>query len=225
MQARAVRRRSAMFVVACACLAVTGRADDALEWLDVTPDAPVDHTVMIRGPFHEAHEKVSLTGPVALVAAGHGADAGPCFTVYAVAATGAEPVRTVRAGPHDAAFRLGPPAFLLVPAQRLTDGAPADSPRVVYELRPILDPPAAIEAQPATAGPPTHLGLPVDYRHHFDRLPVADPGRGLVILDSRPVESTAAAVQVVDDFGLKRLEPGGRSRAAAWFTVRAPAPR
>jgi hypothetical protein len=220
MRTTAFRRCGSVFAAVAVGLAAPGRAAESLQWNDVAADAPVDHAVTIRGPFHDAHEQVALAGPVALVAARDEADSGPCFTAYAVVADGDEPERCVEVGEGEVALRLGPVAFLLVPAKRLADGAPADAPRGVYEVRPILDPPAAIPEEPADAGPPTHLCLPVDYRHHFDRLPVEDAGRGLVIFASRPDASPAAAVRVVDDFGLNRLVPGGTSRAAAWTSLR-----
>lgn len=216
MRSTAARRCGLIGAAALACLATAGHGDVALEWRDVAADEPIDHAVMIRGPFDEAHRQVRLRGPVALVAAG---DEAACFTAYAAAAGDDEPERAIEVGAGDA-LRLGPPAFLLVPATRLGDGTPADAARAVYEARPILDPPATIAGAPVAAGRPAYLCVPVDYRHHFDHLPVEDAGRGVMIFAARPVEPAAAAAKVVDDFGLNRVVPDGGSRAAAWITVR-----
>lgn len=215
------RRRHRVWhaTVVVACAAAVGRAADTWTWIDVVAKVPIDHGVMVRGPFADAHEKVQLAGPVAVTAAD--ADTGPCFTVYAAAARDAEPERTARVGDAVVELRLGPPAFLLVPARRLRDGEPAtEPPRGVYEARPILDPPDAIAGAPEAVGRPAYLCLPVDYRHHFERVPVEAADRGLVIFTARDVAPGAAPLAAADDFGIARLTPRGTGRTAAWLPVR-----
>lgn len=205
-----------------ACAAAEGRAADAWTWRDVGAQSPIDHGVMVKGPFADAHEQVQLAGPVAVTAAD--TDAGPCFTVYAARPRGVEPERTVRVGAGDVELRLGPPVFLLVPARRLRDDGPAaEPPQGVYEARPVLDPPAGIDDGPADAGPPAYLCLPVDYRHHFERVPVAAADRGLVIFAPRDVVSGSAPLAAADDFGIARLTPRGTGRTAAWLPLRSDA--
>lgn len=54
---------------------------------------------MVRGPFQDAHEKVTVTGPVALVTIGP--DAGATPTVYRIARPADAEARSVRAGDPD----------------------------------------------------------------------------------------------------------------------------
>ena len=216
----AVRRCGAVLTAVVACLAGVARADDVATWLDVASESPIDHAVMVRGPFDDAHRKVQLAGPVGVVAAGSDG----FRAVYAIVDPGAEPPRSVQVGANSTPLRLGPPAFLLVPARRLREGATAtDAPAGVHEARPIIDPPDAVDG--AAAGRPTLLCLPVDYRHHFERMPVTDAGRGLLVRGARPGERTDAPIDVADDFGLHRLSVRGTCRDAAWMPVKAQSAR
>lgn len=219
MRRLTARRFQAWLAAAVASAAGVGLAADTWTWLDVAAEAAIDHGVMVRGPFDDSHGKVRVEGPVAVTSPGP--DAGPCYTVYAAMDQDEEPERTARVGDGDVPLRLGPPAFLLVPARRLRDGGTAtEPPRGVYEARPILDPPAALDGGPATAGPPAYLCLPVDYRHHFERVPVETADRGLVIFAARELAPGAAPVAAADDFGIARLRPRGTGRTAAWLPVR-----
>lgn len=213
-------RCSAVLATAVACAAGIARGADGMTWLDVAADAPIDHAVTIRGPFDDAHRKVQLAGPAGVAAAGDG----PCHAVYAVAAPNAAPEREAMVGPAAVPVRLGSPAFLLVPARRLRAGGPAsDAPAGVYEARPIIDPPDSIDGAPA--GRPTHLCMPVDYRHHFEHEPVANADRGLLVCAPREADRSDRPIHAADDFGLHRLAAGGTQRDAAWIRVRVPAPR
>jgi len=216
MRRTTTRRWCRLLGVAIACSAGIGRGDDGPTWLDVVADNSVDHAVMIRGPFADMHEKVTLTGPVGFVA--DGIDGG--FAAYGVADSADRDERTARLGADRAEVRLGPVEFLVVPAKRLVEGAPARAAgRGVYEVRPILDAPDAIAGVPAAAGRPTHLCLPADYRHHFDRVPVEAADRGLVVCASQAIEKRPPAVRIADDFGLNRLVPVGTRRAGGWIGV------
>lgn len=196
---------------------------DAWIWFDVAATEPIDHAVMVRGSFDEAHRKLQLAGPVAVTAAAE--DAGPCYSVYAATVRDDEPPQAVRAGKMDEPLRLGPPAFLLIPARRLQDGAPAtEPPRGVYEIRPVLGPPAVLAGGPEAAGPPAYIGLPVDYRHHFERVAAEAADRGLVIFSSRDLPQGGAPAAVADDLGIARLTPRGTGRTAAWLPVQ-PTPK
>lgn len=216
MRATVARGRVAVLAVAIACAAAAAAGDDAPTWIDVVADSPLDHTVTVRGPFIDAHEKVRVTGPVGVTTSG-----AACFTVYAVAARGDEPERAAMVGTREVPLRLGPAAFLLVPARRLRDGVPApEAPGGVYEIRPLLDPPQAIDGMPEPCGRPTHLCLPVDYRHHFERMPVADAARGLLVFAPRAAEPAAATMAVADDFGINRLAVRATRRDGLWVSVR-----
>jgi hypothetical protein len=194
-------------------------ASDTWAWRDVAAEAPIDHAVMVRGPFDDAHRKMRVAGPVAVTASNQ--DAGPCFTVYAVTNLGDEPQRTARVGAGGAPLQLGSPAFVLVPARQLRDGERASEPPPgVYEVRPVLDPPPEIDGGPDAAGPPAYVCLPVDYRHHFERVPVAVADRGLVIFASRDVPPDIARVATADDFGIAKLTARGTGRTATWLPVR-----
>lgn len=217
MQTTTSRFWMAMLVTAFCWGVPTARAGDAVAWLDAVAERPVDHAVMVRNRFASNHEQVTLQGPVAVVSADDTSGAAHWFTAYRIAATAAEPARTVAVG--DAApVRVGPPEFLLVPAKRLADGpAPAAEANAVYEVRPILDVPAADGASSVDRRP-THVGLPVDYRHHFERVPVAEPGRGFILFAAGGANEPAA-VAVVDDFGTNRLAPGRTCRGGTWVRV------
>lgn len=208
-------------VLACLTLiavaAGDGLAADTWTWLDVAAEKPIEHAVMVRGPFDDAHRKTRLTGPVAMAATA--ADAGTCFTVYATAVPGDEPPRTAVVG--GVPLRLGAPAFLLVPARRLRDGEPAtDPPPGVYEARPVLEPPPAIDGGPDAAGPPAYLCLAVDYRHHFDRVPVTDAEQGLVVFAGGDRSAGGARTAAADDLGIATLAARGTARVAVWLPVR-----
>ena len=222
LRPRTCCRCGAVLAAVVACVAGIGRGADGTIWLDVVAHAPIDHAVTVRGPFDDSHRKVRLAGPVGVVASGTDS----CHAVYAVDAEAAraEPERRAAVGTAALPVRLGPPAFLLVPARRLRDGEPAsDAPAGVYEARPIIDPPDTIDGAPA--GRPTLLCLPVDYRHHFERVPVADADRGLLLCVPRAAERTDASIRTADDFGLHRLAASGTCRDGAWVPVRAPAAR
>ena len=78
---RSIRRQRAVVFIGVLALTAAGIelfAADAWTWLDVAADEPIDHAVMIRGPYEDAHRKTRLRGPVAVVTAD--GDAGPCFT-------------------------------------------------------------------------------------------------------------------------------------------------
>lgn len=202
-------------VAITAAIAPHGRCDGPATWLDVTPERPVDHAVMVRGPFQDAHDKVTVTGPVALVTIGP--DAGSSFTAYRVARPTDAEARVVGVGDPNRPVRVGPAEFVLVPAKRLDDGPPvAGCPPAAYEVRAILEP-DTIET-PACAGRPALVCLPVDYRHHFERVPVADPGRGLLLGPAGPA-NPAAAIAVVDDFGTNRLTSGRTARSGEGIAV------
>lgn len=216
------RRRAVALILVLALIAVAGEAfaADAWTWLDVAAEEPIDHAVMVCGPFDDAHRKVQLAGPVA-VATSDG-DEGPCFTVYAVTTRGAESPRRVRVGTHQTLLAVGPPKFLLVPARRLRNGEQAtEPPSGVYEIRPVLEPPAMLDGGPETAGPPAYLGLPVDYRHHFERIKVADADRGLVISSASDLAPGLQMAAVADDFGIARVAARGTGRVAVWLPVEA----
>jgi hypothetical protein len=77
---RSIRRQRAVVFIGVLALTAAGIelfAADAWTWLDVAADEPIDHAVMIRGPYEDAHRKTRLRGPVAVVTAD--GDAGPCF--------------------------------------------------------------------------------------------------------------------------------------------------
>jgi len=222
MRRMTTRRWCLWLGVVIASTATIGHGDDGTTWLNVVADTPVEHAVMIRGPFADSHEKVTLTGPVGFVASGR--DGG--FAAYGATAAPDRSARTARVGAAGVEVRLGPVEFVLVPARRLVEGAPArDAGRGVYEVRPILEGPAAIDGVPAAAGRPTHLCLPADYRHHFDRVPVEAADRGLVVCIAAAGGDRPAPVQIADDFGLNTLRPGLTARAGAWIDVRTGNPR
>ena len=209
-----------ILMLALIAVAGDGFAADAWTWRDVAVEEPIDHAVMVCGPFDDAHRKVRLAGPVA-VATSDG-DAGPCFTVYAVTTRGDEFPRRVRVGTHQTPLAVGPPEFLLVPARRLQNGEQAtEPPSGVYEIRPVLEPPAMLDGGPENAGRPAYLGLPVDYRHHFERIEVADADRGLVISSARDLAPGLKMAAAADDFGIARVTARGTGRLAVWLPVEA----
>lgn len=216
-----IRRQLAAVVLGAVAIAVaTGgvRAADSWTWLDVAAAAPIDHAVMVRGPFDDAHRKMRLTGPVAVTTSDE--VGGPCYTVYAATSREDERQQTAQVGGGEP-LRLGPPAFLLLPARRVRDGEQAtEPPRGVYEVRPLLDPRAVLDGGPQTMGPAAHLCLPVDYRHHFEHVPVEAADRGLVIFATQDLPPRPVPATVADDFGIARLTARGTGRTAVWLPVR-----
>ncbi|MCE9630290.1 MAG: hypothetical protein K8S94_06170 [Planctomycetia bacterium] len=203
-----------------------GRAAETVIWRDATPAAPLDHSVMVRSLFLPSHVRVHLDGPRALVMPAPAADDTGTFNAYRITTVADEEPRVVGVA-IDATkledVRLGPAEFLLVPTRRLTDGAPQPTAEHVYEARPILGEPlldGVAAAAGQNIGQPTHLCLPVDYKHHFERVKIRDAARGLVLF-SPSTATEEAAVSVVDDFGTNRLVPGTTSRAGVWVVVRA----
>lgn len=213
------RLRAAAFIcgVGLTAAAADVFAADAWTWRDVAAEKPIDHAVMVRGPFDDGHRKVQLTGPVAVVTSD--GETAHWYTVYAVTAHGDESPRTARVGTRQTPLALGPPAFLLVPARCLRNGEQAtESPSGVYEIRPVLDPPP-LDGVSETAGPPAYLALPVDYRHHFERINVITADRGLVIASARDLPPGPEMAATADDFGIARLTARGTGRVAVWLPV------
>jgi hypothetical protein len=83
---RSIRRQRAVVFIGVLALTAAGIelfAADAWTWLDVAADEPIDHAVMIRGPYEDAHRKTRLRGPVAVVTAdGDAGPASPSDLVY-----------------------------------------------------------------------------------------------------------------------------------------------
>ena len=217
-----IRRQLAAVVLGVVVIAVTTggvRAADTWTWLDAAAAAPIDHAVTVRGSFDDGHRKMRLTGPVAVMTSDE--VGGPCFTVYAAISAEDERPQTADVGGGEP-LRLGPPAFLLLPARRVRDGAQAtEPPRGVYEVRPLLDPRAVLDDGPDTMGPAEYLGLPVDYRHHFEHVPVEAADRGLVAFAAHelPLADCETSLPEQDATIADRENPWRFRRSAEWNKV------
>lgn len=219
-----------------ACCRLSSAAD-VVTWLEVTPDHPIHHGVSIRGPFDGSRESLKLIGPAAIVTAAVKADDSLFLTAYSIATPAPSEPQTVGVGGAGdeplVDVTVGQREYLLLPAQRLTDGQPQPiAEPTVFEARALLNARvpesvtaiARAAANNQTLGPASHLCLPAEYFHHFERTTVREAGRGLLLF-SVAGDSSSAAVSSIDDFGTSRLIPGKITRIGVWVRVETPATR
>ena len=94
---------------------------------------------------------------------------------------------------------VGPPEAALLPAQLLRDGPPSGEPgQLVFERRKVL----AVEQ--GQAGDLAAVFLPVEYRHHFERLLPPENQTGFVVRQ----KAEAAGKDrfgIVDDLGTNKV--------------------
>jgi len=167
-------------------------------------DQPVTHSVMLRDHFSGDLRRRKLVGPEGVLVAAAG-DA--CLCRYAIepAPPLDTPAGRLRLELPGAAAPLvvtvGPPRAALLPAQLLRDGPPMDDPgTVVFTEHRLL----RIESGPDVAA--VSVCLPVEYRHHFERLIPGDEAVGFIVHPVAAEPATGSSFGIVDDLGTNRLQ-------------------
>lgn len=184
-------------------LVVADTLDDSWCWRTCKPvGAEVTHSVMLRDSVTGDLRQRKLVGPVGLVIPASGDSCLGCYRIEA-AATPAAAGRlrlTLPDGSEPVVVLVGPPRAALLPAQLLRNGPPAGEPgRVAYEERAIL----AVKGGPGDRW--ASVCLPVEYRHHFERL--LPPADAAAFVLSKGINPAAAGeiVGLVDDLGTSRI--------------------
>jgi len=161
----------------------------------------VTHSVLLQDRISGDLRRRKLIGPEGLLMPAAGA---ACLCRYQIEPTATDqPAGRLQlrlAGESEpVVVVVGPPRAALLPAQLLRDGPPAGEPgRIVYEQRKVL----AVER--GTNREIASVCLPIEYRHHFERLLPGDRAAGFVVL-----QSASAAGQdsfgIVDDLGTNKI--------------------
>ncbi len=164
----------------------------------------VTHSVLLQDSISGDLRRRTLIGPEGLVMPATGdaclcryqidpvAEEQPAGRLQLQLAGASEPVVVV----------VGPPRAALLPAQLLRDGPPVgEAGRTVYEHRPVL----AVER--GQAGDFAAVCLPVEYRHHFERLQPGEDATGFVVRQAA-VAATEDSFGIVDDLGTNKITLG-----------------
>ena len=164
-------------------------------------EQPVTHSVLLQDTVSGDLRRRNLVGPEALVMVAAG-DA--CLCQYPIDPVAVEQPAgrfrlRLRGRSEPVIVVVGPPCAALLPAQLLRDGPPAGEPgQLVYEQRKIL---AVASGQ---GGDLAAICLPVEYRHHFERLQPGDQAAAFAV--RQPVEAAAeGSYGIVDDLGTNRI--------------------
>lgn len=175
----------------------------------------VTHSVMLRDSVTGSLRQRKLAGPfgVALTASSDS-----CLTGYRIdAAVGTVPAGRLRltlpGGGEPLVVLVGLPRAALLPAQLLRDGPPTGGlGNVVYEEREILTVENGVGDRWAS------ICLPVEYRHHFERL--RPPDDAAVFILSKAVKPAAAGeiVGLVDDLGTSQIRLGNSQQTVMKIT-------
>lgn len=194
-------------------LVVADTLDESWCWRTCKPvGAEVTHSVMLRDSVTGDLRQRKLVGPVGLVLPSSGDSCLGCYRIEA-AATPAAAGRlqlTLPGGGNPVVVLVGPPRAALLPAQLLRDGPPAGEPgSVAYEERAIL------QVEGGSGDRWASVCLPVEYRHHFERL--TPPAGAAAFVLSKGIDPVAAGeiVGLVDDLGTSRIGFGDMQQTIA----------
>ena len=189
--------------------------------VSVLPSNHVMHSIEIRDVADDERMFVQLRGPD-LTSPVTSDDEGFALSWYKISnppdrsPTG----HTISIGDETLEVTVGAPAYVMMPAQVVADGAPdpiADS--VGYFKAFELDEASRSRLQiklPSVSGVagidramPTHLAVPASYWHHDDHTPAADRSTALLLCQSAGLGATAARDEkdrtILDTFGINKL--------------------
>ena len=166
-----------------------------------TSELAVAHSVLLQDSLGGDLRRRQLTGPSGLLMS---TSSDACFCGYAFDPRPAdEPAGRIRLHLEGVAepvtVVVGPPEAALLPAQLLRDGPPSGEPsQIVFERRKVL----AVEQ--GQAGDLAAVFLPVEYRHHFERLLPPENQTGFVVRQKAEAAS-ADRFGIVDDLGTNKV--------------------
>lgn len=100
-----------------------------------------------------------------------------------------------------ATAELGNSAFVILPAQRITTGPPAEIPDDLGFF-------VAYEAEVSGSAETTHVAVASSLRHHDEELPVVNENRALLLSSKSMAADNSEAVTIIDHFGLNQLKLG-----------------
>lgn len=172
------------------------------QWRAITaPELAVSHSVLLQDSLGGDLRRRQLIGPTELLMS---TTSDTCLCGYAFDPRPAdqpagriqlhleglsEPVTVV----------VGPPEAALLPAQLLRDGPPSGEPgQLVFERRKVL----AVEQ--GQADDFAAVFLPVEYRHHFERLVPPEDATGFVVRQAAE-SARADRFGIVDDLGTNKV--------------------
>lgn len=172
------------------------------QWRAITTsELAVAHSVLLEDALGGDLRRRQLTGPTELLMS---TSSDACFCGYAFDPRPAdEPAGRIRLHLEGVAepvtVVVGPPEAALLPAQLLRDGPPSGEPgQLVFERRKVL----AVEQ--GQAGDLAAVFLPVEYRHHFERLLPPENATGFVVSQAATTAS-ASRFGIVDDLGTNKV--------------------
>ncbi len=166
-----------------------------------TAELKVTHSVLLQDTIGGDLRRRQLIGPTGLLMS---KTSDSCLCEYAFDPQPAEqPAGRMQlqfAGAADPVIAVvGPPEATLLPAQLLRDGPPSGEPgQLVYERRKVL------VVEQGQAEDLAAIFLPVEYRHHFERLRPAENAAGFVVRQAAQT-ATADAFGIVDDLGTNKV--------------------
>lgn len=188
---------------AAAAAAMADTPDASPRWRTCAAvEQQVSHSVMLRDTLSGDLRRQTLLGPEGVVLP---TDGDACLCRYRIDPPAADKpagrlLLEIPGQAEPAMVVVGPPRAALLPAQLLREGPPAGDPgTVVFVERKILK----IERGPADGL--ASVCLPVEYRHHFERLLPDDEAKGFVVQSAALKAAAAASFGIVDDLGTNQI--------------------
>lgn len=183
-------------------LVVADAPEISQQWRAIaTAELKVTHSVLLQDSIGGDLRRRQLIGPAGLLMSTT-SDACLCAYVFDPRPTG-QPAGRIRLQlegvTEPVIVVVGLPDAALLPAQLLRNGPPSGEPgQLVYERRKVL----AIEQ--GQVEDLAAVFLPVEYRHHFERLRPAENAAGFVVRQAAET-ATADSFGIVDDLGTNKV--------------------
>ena len=165
-------------------------------------EKPVEHAILLGNAQNGRLRKKIITGPTELVVS---VVSDNCLVGYAIAnaedvdkkqyvsvwtAKESNPIKVV----------VGEARVVLLPGKVLKDGPPKGQDQTeVYEVRDVIED-VSIQGKKIIK-----IGLPVEYRHHFEKIAPAPNSKAYVFLEEKIIEHVTPQMSIVDDFGVHRI--------------------
>lgn len=168
-------------------------------------ERPARHGVMLRDSFEQRLQRRILVGPEYLALTPQSDE---CFCYYRIEGADDSAEYMLRLRLHEQGepktLTVGEPVAALLPGQVLRDGPPTSTAgKTAYQVRMVQEKKTArIRIQ--------SICLPVEYRHHFERLELSDDAPAFGILDPAQVKRPEEVVGIVDDLGARRGKLDGQ---------------
>ncbi len=165
-------------------------------------EKPVEHAILLGNAQNGRLRKKIITGPTELVVS---VVSDNCLVGYSIA--NAEDVDKKQyvsvwtaKEPNPIKLVVGEARVVLLPGMILKDGTPHGKNQTeVYEVRDVIE-------NASTQGKKIiKIGLPVEYRHHFEKTEPTPNSKGYVFLEEKIIYEVTPQTSVVDDFGVHRI--------------------